>query len=125
MTLNQSFRPNRPLLYTGGLIFLGTYVTTAVLTAMNVEDGNGDKTMYLPVVGPWLHLADIDEGSTDTALIVGSGILQGAGALLAISSLFISEKMPAATIQAKGVKVNLTATTFGRGSAGVGAVGQF
>jgi hypothetical protein len=125
VTLNQSFRPNRPLLYTGGLIFLGSYVTTAVLTATKVEDGNGDEKMYLPVVGPWLHLADVNEDGTDTALVIGSGILQGAGVLMAAASLFIPEKVPAATIQAGNVKVHLTATSFGRSSGGLGAVGQF
>lgn len=125
-TLNQSIRPNRPLLFTGGLIFAGAYATTAALTAANT-DGGGDKNMYIPVVGPWLHLADSGnhEGTRDTLLVAGSGVLQGVGLGMAIASLFVPEKIPAATIQAGNVKMNLTAASFGRSSAGVGALGEF
>lgn len=126
ITLKQSFRPNRPLLYTGGALFLGSYVTTVALTAAKVDDPNdkGDRTMYIPVVGPWLHLADIKETGTDLALTIGSGVLQGAGIGLAAASLFVPEKVPAATIQAGNVKMNVLPTTYASGG-GVGAVGQF
>lgn len=126
VTLKQSFRPNRPLLYTGSALFLGSYVTTAALTATKVNDDNdrGDRTMYIPVVGPWMHLADIKETGTDLALTIGSGVLQGAGIGLAAASLFIPEKVPAATIQAGNVKMNVAPTTFA-GGGGMGAVGQF
>ena len=125
VTLYQSIHPNRPLLFTGGALFLGAYTTTAVLTATNTENGNGDRTMYLPVVGPWLHLKDIKESTTDTLLIGGSGLLQGVGVGMMIASLFIPEKIPAAVIEAHGVKMTMTATADGRGSGAVGAVGTF
>jgi hypothetical protein len=123
VTLYQSYRPNKPWLYTGGILFLGSYVPTAALTAAN----DLDRSMYIPVVGPWLHLADqpADASTTDTVLIAGSGILQGVGVLMMTASLFIPERVPAATIQAGNVKINLTPTTLGRNSAGVGAVGTF
>jgi hypothetical protein len=123
VTLYQSYRPNKPWLYTGGILFLGTYVPTAALTAAN----DLDRSMYIPVVGPWLHLADqpADASTTDTVLIAGSGVLQGVGVLMMTASLFIPERVPAATIQAGNVKINLTPTTLGRSSAGVGAVGTF
>jgi len=108
ITLKQTFHPNRPMLYTGGAIFLGSYATTAALTASKMGNGeNGDKTMYLPVIGPWLHLADIKETGRDLALTVGSGILQGAGAVIALASIFVPEHVPAATIQAGNVKMNV------------------
>ena len=108
ITLKQTFHPNRPLLFTGAGILVGTYATTAALTASKMGDGeNGDKTMYIPVVGPWLHLADVKETGTDLGLTVGSGILQGVGAVMAITSLFVPEKVPAATIQAGNVKMNV------------------
>ena len=108
ITLKQTFHPNRPLLFTGGAIFLGSYATTAALTASKQGIGeHGDKTMYLPVIGPWMHLADIKETGRDLALTVGSGILQGAGAVIALASIFVPEHVPAATIQAGNVKMNV------------------
>jgi hypothetical protein len=65
------------------------------------------------------------ETTLDTALIAGSGVIQGAGVLLGVLSLIVPEHVPAATIQAGGVSVQLTATSYGRGSGGLGAVGQF
>ena len=108
ITLKQTFHPNRPLLFTGSAILVGTYATTAALTASKMGDGeNGDKTMYIPVIGPWMHLADIKETGRDLALTVGSGILQGAGAVMAIASIFIPEKVAAATIQAGDMKMTI------------------
>ena len=96
------------LLITGGALLVGTYATTAALTASKMGPGeNGDKTMYIPVVGPWLHLADIKETGKDLGLTIGSGVLQGVGAVLAIASVFVPEKVPTATIQAGNVKMNL------------------
>ena len=123
VTLYQSVRPNRPWLVTGGAILVGSYATTAVLNATE----NVDKDLYIPVVGPWIHLADApaDESAGRTALIVGSGIVQGVGVLMTAASFFIPEKIAAARIQAGDVKLNITPTAYGRGGAGVGAVGTF
>lgn len=125
VTLRQTFHPNRPLLFTGGAIFLGSYITTAALTATKVENGAGDRTMYIPAVGPWLHLADSKETGRDLALTVGSGVLQGAGLGLALASLFIPEKVDAATIQAGNVKGHVMPTAMGNNGGGLGAVGTF
>jgi hypothetical protein len=43
---------------------------------------------------------------------------------MAVASIFVPEKIPAATIQAGNVKMNMTAASFGRGSAGIGAIGR-
>lgn len=123
VTIHQQYRPNRPLLYTGGAMLVGSYATTAAINA--TEDV--DRTLFIPVVGPWLHLADRadDASTTGTVLILGSGILQGAGALLTAASFFIPERVPAATIQAGNVKMNVTPAAYGRGTAGLAAVGTF
>jgi len=122
VTLYQSHRPNKAYLYTGGLIFLGSYTTTAVLNATN----DVDKSLYIPVIGPWMHIADRDStDALDTVLIAGSGVLQGAGILLMTASMFIPERVPAATIQAGNVRLNVAPTAYGRGSAGIGAIGTF
>ncbi|HVH46950.1 MAG TPA: hypothetical protein VM925_31620 [Labilithrix sp.] len=126
ITLKQSVRPNRGLLYTGGAMLIGSYATTAAMTATrDIRDGNGDQSLFIPVAGPWLHLANSSETPLNTALIAGSGVAQGVGTVLGMLSLIVPERIPAATIQAGGVKMQLTATSYGRGSAGIGAVGQF
>lgn len=126
ITLRQSYRPNRPLLYTGSTMLLSSYAATAAVTAtQNIRDANGDQSLYIPVAGPWLHLATTSHTMRDTILIAGSGVAQGAGLLIGALSLIVPERVPAATIQAGGVRMNITATSFGRGSAGIGAVGQF
>jgi hypothetical protein len=126
VTLKQSIRPHRPLLYTGGIMLLSSYAATAALTAMrDVRDQSGEHSLYIPVAGPWMHLMNSKESPFNTWLIASSGLLQGAGIVLGALSLIIPERIPAATIQAAGVKMNVTATTSGSGSAGIGAVGQF
>jgi hypothetical protein len=122
-TLHQKILPNRPLLAVGGIVFAGAYVPTVALAAADKKD----RSLYIPVAGPWLALVDqpADVGTTETVLTVCSGIVQGVGVITAAASLFIPEKIPAATIRAAGVQLNITPTSYGRGSAGVGATGTF
>jgi hypothetical protein len=104
-TLKENRRPHRPLLITGGAIFVGTYATTAVAQAAN--DGP-DRSLYIPVVGPWLHLADREgtEGETSQTILVGaSGVGQGLGVALMIASMIIPEKRSVGTISAGPVKM--------------------
>ncbi len=117
--------PNRFFLYTGAAVLAGTYTTTAVIAANN--GSIKDHDLYLPIVGPWIDIASRDSATTstgDTVLIVGSGVLQGAGALMAVASFFIPEKFATATIAAGPVKMNVSPTA-GAGSGGVGAFGTF
>lgn len=99
-------RPNRPALITGASIFAGSYLTTVIATAAN--DSKPDQSLYIPVVGPWLHLADRDgtEGKTGQTLLIGaSGVVQGVGVGLMIASMFMHEKKPVATISMGSVKM--------------------
>lgn len=126
ITVKQTSRPHRPLLYTGSSMLVSTYAATAAVTAIrDVRDGNKDQTLYIPVAGPWLHLRTSSEGMLDKSLIIGSGVAQGVGAFLSVLSLIVPEKVPAATIQAGGVKVHITASSPGKGAAGIGAGGTF
>lgn len=119
--------PNKALLITGTSLFVSTYVTTAALAGAN--GGIGDKDLYLPVVGPWINLADRngatrENNTRDTVLIAGSGVLQGVGAIMAVTSFFVPEKIPAARIQAGNVKMEVTPQA-GAGMGGLGAIGTF
>ncbi|MDB4943184.1 MAG: hypothetical protein JWP97_2718 [Labilithrix sp.] len=121
----QRHTPNKAYLITGASLFVGTYVTTAAVAA---NSGSiGDHDLYIPIAGPWIDLANRDMGNTSTTdkvLIIGSGVLQGVGAGMAVASFFIPEKYAAATIAMGPVKMNVSPTA-GAGMGGVGAVGTF
>lgn len=129
VTVTRSVYPNRPWLVTGGLILAGSYVTTAVLVGTegrNVEDSN----LLIPVVGPWLNLADrncdgCDNETRNVALVISTGVLQGVGAGMTLLSFFIPEKIEAATIQAGPVRMQVAPTQVGRSGMGIGTVGLF
>lgn len=116
--------PNTALLVTGAALFASTYVTTAAITASEGRPNGVDDHLYIPIAGPWVNIARTDHDTGDNVLIVGSGILQGIGAGLFISSFFVPEKIEAARINAGPVKMKVTPTTY-TGGAGIGAVGTF
>ena len=126
-TIYQKRTPNKAMLITGSALFVSTYVTTAALAGAN--GGLGDKDLYIPIVGPWINIAERTPGqyennTRDTLLIAGSGVLQGVGAIMAVTSFFVPEKVPAARIQAGSVKMEITPQA-GAGVGGLGAVGVF
>jgi hypothetical protein len=88
--------PNTPLLVTG-TVLLGASYGASVLAAGVSERDSYDK-LYYPVAGPWLALDDRNceaercgNQTLGTTLLIGSGILQGIGALGIVTSLFIPE----------------------------------
>lgn len=88
--------PNRPMLVTGLVVFGGTYGASAIVGAASNREA--DDKLFLPVVGPWLDLADrgcdVDPCSNETlnkVLLVGDGALQGLGALTLLLSLVVPE----------------------------------
>ena len=127
-------RPNRTLLSTGIGIFVVSYGASAVAGA--VSDREADKRLFIPVVGPWLDLGnrgcDVEAcGSREDinkAMIVTSGIVQGAGVLMALGSLVIPESTTVTekrtTAKAHKPEVHVTPLSF-RAGAGFGAVGRF
>lgn len=124
-------RPNTTLLSTGVGMFVISYGASAVAGA--VSDRDADKNLFIPVVGPWLDLGDrgCDDrpcGSredVDKAMIVTSGIVQGAGILLALGSLVIPETQNVTERRTTAKpELRITPVSFAAG-AGVGAVGRF
>ena len=125
------YRPNRPLLSTGAGLFVISYGASVVTAAVSPLDA--DKKLFIPLVGPWIDLDQRPGGGNNEdlnkAMIITSGIVQGAGVLLALSSLVIPEtrSTTARTETAKVEKkpeVHVLPVSFGAG-AGVGAVGIF
>lgn len=125
-------RPNRALLSTGTGIFVLSYGASVVAGA--VSDRDADKNLFIPVVGPWMDLGDRGCSATERcgqnediakAMVITSGIVQGAGVLMALSSLFIpetstvEERSRSAKPHVRVLPVSLSA------GAGLGAVGRF
>lgn len=95
-TLHGSTLPNKPLLITGLVVLGGSYGASVVGAA--ISDRDSDDKLYYPVVGPWMALQDRDctadpcsRKTLDTTLLIGSGVLQGLGALSVLMSLFVPE----------------------------------
>lgn len=126
-------RPNRTLLSTGIGIFVVSYGASVVAAA--VSDRDADKNLFIPVVGPWLDVGDRGCDSSpcgsrediNKAIIITSGVVQGAGVLMALGSLVMPESTSVTekrtTAKAKP-EVHVTPVSFAAG-AGLGAVGRF
>ncbi|MBX3187033.1 MAG: hypothetical protein KF819_08465 [Labilithrix sp.] len=127
VTIYGKRRPNTPLLVTGVSMFLGSYATTAAVAGIGGRAA--DENLFIPVVGPWLNVADrrcerCAGEDLNKVLVVGSGIIQGLGVLMAGASFLVPEKFEAATIQAGPMKLQI-APTAAQGGAGIGAFGTF
>jgi hypothetical protein len=93
----RSSLPNTPLLVTGLVVLGGTYGASVV--AGEVSNRSSDHKLYYPVVGPWMALNNRDcnaqpcsNKTLGTALLVGSGVLQGVGALSVLLSFVVPRK---------------------------------
>jgi hypothetical protein len=118
-------RPNKTLLSTGVGVFVISYGASVVAGAVSPRDE--DKNLFIPVVGPWLDLNDRNGagGSVDRAMIITSGVAQGVGVLLGISSLIIPETT--STTEKRDLAkptVHVTPVSYQAG-AGLGAIGTF
>jgi len=89
--------PNTPLLVTGVVLLGATYGASVVGAA--VSDRASDDKLNYPLVGPWMALNDRDcsadpcrRKALGTTLLVGSGVLQGVGALSMLMSLVIPRR---------------------------------
>jgi len=126
-------RPHSTLLSAGVGLFVIGYGSSVVAGAVSGREE--DKNLFIPVVGPWLDLADRDcssrpcGGNEDLAkaMIVTSGIVQGAGLLMGVSSLFVPETTSMTEEKRRAAlkpKVSFTPVSLGAG-AGAGLVGRF
>lgn len=96
-TTRRSSLPNKPLLVTGLVVLGSSYGASAIGAA--ISDREYQDKLYYPVAGPWLALEDRDcsaepcpRKTLETTLLIGSGVLQGIGALSLVMSLFVPEK---------------------------------
>ncbi|MBX3207853.1 MAG: hypothetical protein KF764_22595 [Labilithrix sp.] len=128
-------RPNRALLSTGTGLFVLSYGSSVVAGALS--DRDADKRLFIPVVGPWMDLSRRGCGAENPcganedvakAMIVTSGVVQGASVLMALGSLLIPESTTVTersrSAQATKPGVTVMPVSFAAG-AGIGAVGRF
>ena len=124
----RSVRPNKPLFLVGGALFLAAYAPTVILTTAT-SNSTTNEVLYIPLIGPWARLASPTSTTSvqtvDTMLVIGSGVVQGLGAVLMATSIFVAGRVPLPTLQAGDTKVYFAPTSFGVTSAGAGAVGSF
>jgi hypothetical protein len=127
--------PNVPLL-TGGIVALGgAYIPSVIVAAAN--DNSYDNHLYIPVVGPWIDLANrppcggaFQTGcGTETGfktLLVIDGAFQGLGALATVLGFVVPERR-STVIAAKADKpsVHVLPAQVSRDGYGVAAFGNF
>lgn len=130
--------PNTTLIGTGILVFGVTYGTSAIIAG--TSDHPGDNHLYVPVVGPWLDLADrgdcgaslsrsCDNETTNKVLLVADGIFQGIGALSIIGGFLSPETREVAVTTAKKEPpkptLHVSPARLGYQGYGLAAVGTF
>jgi hypothetical protein len=115
-----------------GIVTLGLSYGAAAIVAAN-SSRPADKRLYVPVLGPWLDIADrgscpvgnssCDHETTNKILIIGDGVIQAVGALTLLSGLM----SPTRTIASVGpLKIaQIAPVSFGEGRPGVAALGRF
>ena len=124
-------RINRPLFFTSAILLGGSY-TASVLVGARSTNPNDHRELYIPVAGPWMdynaRVTDDRGGRNEMlnrALLIGSGVGQGLGAIGLIVSLVTPEKSTRHWLSVgKTEKLQFTPTSVGTGY-GFGAVGRF
>ena len=124
----------RTSLIASGLVSFGISYGAAVIVA-GTSDRKADHRLYVPVVGPWLDLADrgncdIDKSSCDSettnkVLLVIDGIFQGAGVISTVAGILTPVESTRTTVYSTNKKVHVTPVSFGRGAPGLAAFGRF
>lgn len=131
----QMMQPGRMLVATGALTLFASYLPALVVAA--TSDHRGDKALYVPLVGPWVDLAQrgcmagerLHCGSTpmETAGLVIMGLSHLAGVVQIVAGLSMPDRpmvvMPA-TAKAK-TTFGIAPAALGRGGYGFAAAGQF
>jgi hypothetical protein len=124
-------RANSEMIATGLVIFGLSYGAVVIVAA--TSDRSDDQRLYVPVVGPWLDLANRDSCSIDQAscdgetrnkvLLVADGVFQAGGVLTLVYGLLTPHRVQMTSTSDAGVRV--LPTSFGRGAPGISVLGRF
>src|SRR6185369_470889 len=87
--------PNWGLLGPGLAVFSVTYFSSVLVAATSTHEG--DKNLYIPLVGPWLDMATrcptACDGDTGRKVLLGfDGVFQGIGAIAIVTSFFVPDR---------------------------------
>ncbi|MGC4087670.1 MAG: hypothetical protein QM756_07195 [Polyangiaceae bacterium] len=124
--------PNRDLLRSGVWTLGLSYVPALVVGISSSQ--SADKSLYVPVAGPWLDYATRDCRSCshetfNKALLITDGVFQGIGALQILGSfLFLETRTSIAQRERKLAKApafQVSPSRLGGSGYGLTAVGSF
>jgi hypothetical protein len=127
-------RPNSPLLEKGLFAFSASYFTSVIVAVVN--DNSYDQRLYVPILGPWLDLADrpgcggIGQSSCGTeaaykVLLIVAGSLQGLGAVATVVGLAVPARVITTTPATGRLTLRLLPALVGREGYGMQALGTF
>src|SRR5262249_47346884 len=115
-----------------GLISFGISYGAAVVVA-GTSDHQGDHHLYVPVIGPWLDLADrgncdidntkCDSETTNKGLLGLDRLFQGAGVISTVAGVLTPVDHGDTYVSDR--KVHVTPVSFGKGAPGFAAFGRF
>jgi hypothetical protein len=125
--------PNALLM--SGLVGFGASYGAAVIVAAS-SDHQGDNRLYVPILGPWLDIADrgdcpvknsaCDNETTNKVLLVADGVIQGVSALAIVGGIVSAgsdHTTRTTTVSQRGV--HFAPVSYGPASPGVAAFGSF
>lgn len=127
-------RPNSSLFGRGVFAFSGSYVPSVIVAVVN--DNSYDKRLYVPLLGPWLDLADrpgcggVGQTSCSSeaafkALLIVAGAVQGVGALCIVLGATLPERKVAAPPKAAKPTLHVLPAQVSRDGYGMTAFGTF
>jgi hypothetical protein len=126
----ESRGPSWGLISSGLVVFAGTYTASFAVAATSSHAG--DKALYVPIVGPWLDIANRCPGACngdvgDKVLLGFDGVFQAIGALSVVSG-FLMPRRHVHNVMAGGasdLSLHVVPASYGRGTPGLAMVGTF
>jgi hypothetical protein len=125
--------PNRALIGTGLVTFGLAYIPAVVVAGQSTQ--SYDHHLYVPVVGPWLNLAnrpacgpesiDCDTETTNKVLLGVDGVFQGIGAITTLAGFLTPEPARAVVTAKAKPSLHVTPAKVGRSGYGLAAFGEF
>ena len=132
-TTSQATGPSMTMVGSGVGIFALSYIPAIFVGA--TSNLNADRTMFVPLVGPWMDLTQrpgcapgtsCDGENTAKVLIVVDGVFQAIGALTIVGG-FLNTAHETTTVRSAEYRptLRLTPAQMGQGGYGMQALGTF
>jgi hypothetical protein len=122
--------PNWAAFSSGLAVFGGTYIGSIVVAGTSSHAG--DKDLYIPLVGPWIDMANrcsgpgSCNGDLGNKVLLGlDGVFQGIGAISIATSFFMRDRREGLGRRASVPTFQIAPASVGRGAPGLTMVGTF